>query len=84
MFSAVSNGEKYLLSMETFKPIVKDESKWNTKGRNVFLHISKADKEDEESWPRISKDKAKNQLITIDWARWKDSDDEGEEEKQPG
>ena len=71
MISAVSNGEKYLLQLETFKPISKEESRWNTKGRNVFLHIAKkeADEED-ESWPRITKEKVKNQLITIDWARW--------------
>ena len=31
----------------------------------------------------MTKDKAKNQLITIDWARWVDPDDEEEDEK-PG
>ena len=69
--------------MELFEPIVKEESKWNTKGRNVLLNISKKDKEQEEWWPRLTKDKAKNQLITIDWARWVDPDEEDEDEK-PG
>jgi len=80
--SAMSNGQKYNLDMEMFKGIVKDESKWNLKGRNVLINISKKDKDDEEWWPRLTKDKVKNQLITIDWARWKDADDEDEPEDQ--
>ena len=31
--------------MELFDKVVKDESKWNTKGRNVILNVSKKDKE---------------------------------------
>ena len=46
------------------------------------MNIAKKDTEDEEWWPRISKDKSKNQHITIDWGRWKDQDDEVEPEKQ--
>ena len=84
VFKAVSGGQKYGMNMQTFKPIVKDESKWNLKGRNVLLYIAKKEKDDEEWWPRISMDKSKNQNISIDWARWKDEDDEGEPEKQGG
>jgi hypothetical protein len=43
-----------------FEPIVKEESKFLLKGRNIFLTISKKDKEQEEWWPRISKEKVKN------------------------
>lgn len=78
LFSALANGQKYALNVKTFKPIVKDESKWNVKGRNVIMSISKRDKEDEEWWPRISEEKTKNQQISIDWSRWVDEDDEGE------
>jgi len=46
--------------MEVHKPIVKEESKWNLKGRNVLLMVSKKDKEEEEWWPRLTKDKVKN------------------------
>ena len=67
--------------MELFEKVIKEESKWNTKGRNVILNISKADKEQEEWWPRITKEKVKNQQITIDWDRWVDPDDEPEEDK---
>jgi len=46
--------------MELFDKVVKDESKWNTKGRNVILNISKKDKDADEWWPRITKEKVKN------------------------
>ena len=78
MFSATSGDAKYGLELELFEPIVKDESKWNTKGRNVIMSISKKDKEQEEWWPRLTKEKGKNPLITIDWAKWKDPDSEDE------
>ena len=68
-----------------FEPIVKSESAWNLKGRNILISVSKKDKEQEEWWPRITKEKIKNQQITIDWSRWVDPDDEPEEEgKGPG
>jgi len=60
-FSATSNGQKFGFAMEMFEQIVKEESKWNTKGRNVIINISKLDKEQEEWWPRITKEKIKNQ-----------------------
>ena len=79
-FSCSANGQKYLLELETFEAIVKEESAWNVKGRNVLINLSKKDKtQEEEWWPRITKAKVKNQLITIDWSRWKEPDDEEED-----
>ena len=69
------------MDLETFEPIVKEESKWNLKGRNIFMSISKKDKEQEEWWPRITKEKVKNSQISIDWNRWVDPDDSGDEKK---
>ena len=62
--------------MVLFEPVIKAESKWNTKGRNIILNIAKKDKEKDpdEWWPRLTKDKVKNQLITIDWSKWIDPD----------
>jgi len=59
-FSATSAGQKYGFDMEMFEKVVKEESKWNTKGRNVVINVSKKDKEQEEWWPRITKEKVKN------------------------
>lgn len=41
------------------------------------MSISKKDKEAEEYWPRITKDKIKNPHIKIDWSKWIDQEDEG-------
>jgi len=64
-----------------FDKIVKEESKWNTKGRNIFIIVSKEDKEQEEWWPRITKEKVKNHFITIDFNKWINPDDSGDEKK---
>lgn len=61
-FSTISNGDKYSLDLELFEPIIKSESKWNTKGRNIIINLSKKDKEKEPDdwWPRLTKEKVKN------------------------
>ena len=60
-FSCTSNGQKFAMDMEVFEPIVKEESAWNTKGRNVIINLAKKDKtQTEEWWPRLTKDKVKN------------------------
>ena len=60
--------------MEFFAEIVKADSAWNTKGRNVIVTLSKKAKE-EEYWPRLTKDKVKNHKIQIDWSKWVDEDE---------
>ena len=60
MFSATANGQKYAFEFELYEQVVKDESKWNTKGRNIIISVSKSDKDEEEWWPRLTKDKTKN------------------------
>ena len=47
-----------------------------------MINLFKKDKEQEPDdwWPRITKEKVKNQFITIDWSKWIDpdaSDDDG-------
>ena len=81
-FNCTSNGEKYALDMVVFEAIVKDKSAWNTKGRHVLINLAKKEPTPEEYWPRITKEKVKNDKITIDWARWTDPDEE--EEKPEG
>ena len=82
VFSATTTKDgqdvKYACDLELFEPVVKEGSKWNTKGRTVIFSVEKKDKEAEEWWPRLTKEKGKNPLITIDWAKWKDADEEEE------
>lgn len=42
--SASGNDQKYELDLEVFAEISKDESKWNTKGRNTLVCLAKKDK----------------------------------------
>merc|ERR1712032_1322843 len=73
------------MDLQCFEAIIKEDSKWNVKGRNVIINLAKKDQtQTEEWWPRITKDKIKNQLITIDWSRWKEPDDEDEEDQKKG
>lgn len=59
IFSCSSKDTNYGFEMELYEIINKEESKWNTKGRNVIFNLSKKDK-GAEWWPRLTKDKTKN------------------------
>ena len=52
MYSGKSHDVKYAFDMEFFAAIVKADSAWNTKGRNVIVTLSKKE-QDEEYWPRL-------------------------------
>ena len=69
--------KNYHFEFELFAEVVKEDSRWNTKGRNIILVLFKKDKE-EEYWPRITKEKIKNQHIQVDWSKWVDEDEEDE------
>jgi hypothetical protein len=48
--------------MDLFDEVNVEESKWNTKGRNIIMNIVKKNQE-AEHWPRLTKDKTKNPHI---------------------
>jgi hypothetical protein len=50
--------------MPLFAEVKKEDSKWNTKGRNVTFYLAKVDAE-AEFWPRITKEKIKNARIQV-------------------
>ena len=60
-FSCLVGQQKFAMDMAVFEAIVKEESAWNVKGRNVIINLAKKDKtQTEEWWPRLTKDKVKN------------------------
>merc|ERR1719413_86014 len=71
-FSGKSGGSLYEFDFEWYAPIKKEESKWSTK-RLIEFYLKK---EAEDSWPRLAKKKLP--WVKCDWAKWQDSDDEGE------
>ena len=76
-FRAESHGHAYGFDIALFAGVSVDESKWNTKGRNIIMNVVKANKDD-SYWPRLTKDKVKNSHIQSDWAKWVDEDEEEE------
>ena len=66
---------QYGFVMDLFKGINKLASGWNIKGRNIMFTIVKNEDDQEEYWSRLTKEKIKNQKITVDWARWVDEDE---------
>merc|ERR1740123_1421020 len=72
-FSGKAAGSLYEFSINFFKPIKKEESKWSTK-RLIEFYLKK---EEVETWSTLQKGPKKT-WIKIDWNRWQDSDDEGE------
>jgi len=43
IFSASTEDKKFAFDMVMFEQVVKADSKWNLKGRNITLYISKKD-----------------------------------------
>ena len=68
---------KYEIDLDLYGEIVPDESKWNHKGRNIYINVAKKDKE-AEYWPRFTKEKMKHPHIFIDWDKWIEEEDENE------
>mmetsp|Transcript_21664 Transcript_21664/g.33968 ORF Transcript_21664/g.33968 Transcript_21664/m.33968 type:complete len:227 (+) Transcript_21664:150-830(+) len=78
-FKGKSESKEYEVDIAFFKPVDSKGSTYNVLPRSVVMHVMKKDKEEEEFWPRLLKDKAleKNQ-VKIDWDRYVDEDEEEE------
>mmetsp|Transcript_28429 Transcript_28429/g.36908 ORF Transcript_28429/g.36908 Transcript_28429/m.36908 type:complete len:198 (-) Transcript_28429:419-1012(-) len=76
-FSGVSDGKKYACNLEFFEEVETEGSVWNVLPRNVQMHILKKDKEAEEWWVRLLKDKhLEKNSVSIDWEKYIDEDDD--------
>jgi hypothetical protein len=81
-FSGDSDKHKYAFSLEFHSSINKEESKWNKTGFHLLFVLEKHDA-NAPFWPRLLKNKDKNQYISVDWSKWVDEDEE-EEDGQKG
>ena len=79
-FNGKSNDKEYEVSIEFLKAVDAEGSTYKVLPRSIQMHILKKDKEEEEFWPRLLKDKLleKNQ-VKIDWDRYVDEDEEEEQ-----
>merc|ERR1712161_134896 len=78
-FKGTSGDKKYEVNIEFLKECDSEGSTYKVLPRSVQMHILKKQKEEEEFWPRLLKDKTleKNQ-VKIDWDRYVDEDEEEE------
>ena len=78
-FNGKSQDKDYSVSIEFFKAVDSEGSTYKVLPRSVQMLILKKDKEEEQFWPQLLKDKAleKNQ-VQIDWDRYVDEDEEEE------
>lgn len=65
------------VTLEFFKPINVDESKYDIRARGIEFVIIK---EESSWWPRLLKDSTKRHWLKIDFPKWKDEDDSDDEQ----
>ena len=63
-FKGKSENKEYEVDIAFFKPVDAEGSTYKVLPRSVQMHVMKKEKEEEEFWPRLLKDKAleKNQV----------------------
>ena len=67
------------MNIDFLEEVDSEGSTYNVLTRSVHFHIMKKDKDNEDFWPRLMKDKLleKNQ-VKLDWDRYVDEDEEDE------
>lgn len=69
---------KYLNEVDLYKSIEPNESKHKRTDRSVLSCLRKA--ESGQSWPRLTKEKAKLNWLSVDFNNWKDWEDDSDED----
>ncbi|XP_075243230.1 prostaglandin E synthase 3-like isoform X4 [Convolutriloba macropyga] len=69
------SGDEMTREIELFKDVIEDV-KVRRSDRDVLCTLTKAPSDDDSFWPRLTKSKLKDKTIKVDFARWKESDDE--------
>uniref|UniRef100_A0A8C1ZVQ8 Prostaglandin E synthase 3 n=1 Tax=Cyprinus carpio TaxID=7962 RepID=A0A8C1ZVQ8_CYPCA len=79
-FSCLSGTDnmKYSNEIDLFESIDQDGSKHKRTDRSILCRLRKA--ESGKSWPRLTKDKAKLNWLSVDFNNWKDWEDDSDEE----
>lgn len=78
-FEGTSGGKSYEVNVDFFKEVDSEGSTYNVLPRSIQMHILKKDKEEEEFWTRLMKEKAlEKNHVKIDWDRYVDEDEEEE------
>merc|ERR1719402_1677570 len=81
-FKASSQGKVWETSIEFNKSIIPEDSSSKNMGREFLFELKK--KDPGPFWPRLIKGTQKQQNVKVDFNRWKDEDDESEDEGMGG
>jgi len=82
-FSGTSNGVPYSANLEFLEDVdpQSEGSVWNVLPSSVQMKLMKKDRDKEEFWPRLLKDKVlEKNTVTVDWDRYVDDDEGGDED----
>ena len=71
------------LTLDLFGEVKAEESKYVVRGRGVEIILVKADP-DGPYWKRLLKDDKKHHWLRVDFDKWQDEDDSGDEAAGPG
>ena len=82
MFSGLSGTEKkpYSTTLDFYSNVIPSDFQSFKTGQNLFFIIRKAEP---GYWPRLLTQKEKMRWLKTDFGRWKDEDEEDEEEASP-
>ena len=80
-FNAVSNGQKFELSLEFYGAIQKDQVNSLVTNRHITMVVMKEDAVG-PYWPRLVKPTGKNQFIKTDFDKWIDEDELGQADEE--
>jgi len=81
-FKASSQGKVWETSIEFNKSIIPEDSSSKNMGREFLFELKK--KDPGPFWPRLIKGTQKQQNVKVDFSRWKDEEDESDDEGMPG
>lgn len=73
-FRGSAGGNQYELVVDLLHEVDAENVQIAKTARNVFLMVPK--KEEGDHWPRLTKEKGKQNHIQVDWAKYLDQDDE--------
>jgi len=77
---AGSDDQDYELDLKLYGPVDTEKSKISISPRHIVVIV---DKKEEGSWPRLTAETGKHLThVKVDWDKWVDSDDEGEEDER--
>jgi len=78
IFAGTASKKEYAITLNLFKEIDVSKSKYAVRPRQVDFVLAK--KEAGPFWDRLLKEKDKHKWLKVDWNKWKDEDEVGEDD----